>query len=82
MLTLRQRGTKKVWNVRGIVSIGAERVVVKEQSTGSDKRAAAVEVQAKIERDIRRRVRRLPFPVGGADVASGPLERRLSPLSR
>lgn len=54
MLTLRQRGANKVWYVRGIVSVGPDKVVVKEQSTGCSKRSAAVEVQAKIERDVRR----------------------------
>jgi integrase len=51
MLSIRRRG--KVFHVRGTIRVGRETRVVKEHSTGQDRRDLAEQYRLKIEADIR-----------------------------
>jgi integrase len=48
MLSLRQRGTQKIWYIRGSVAVGDETIIVKERSTGCAGRQAAEAYRAKL----------------------------------
>lgn len=52
MLNLRKRG--KMFHIRGTIRIGRETRIVKEHSTGADRREDAEAYRSKLEADIRR----------------------------
>lgn len=52
MLTLRKRG--RVYHVRGSIRVGSETRIVKEHSTGCDRRDEAETYRARLESDIRK----------------------------
>jgi integrase len=54
MLTLRRRG--KIWHVRGSIRVGRETRIVKEHSSGTDRRDIADAYRSKLETDIRHEI--------------------------
>jgi integrase len=53
MLTIRRRGKKRIWHIRGSVRVGRETEVVREHSCGTDRRDLAEAYRAKLEAEIR-----------------------------
>ncbi len=67
MLTLRTRGSKNVYYIRGSVALGAERIEVAEFSTGTTEKDAASHLMAQHELTLRNRLMFGP----AASVAAG-----------
>jgi integrase len=52
MLTIRRRG--RLWHIRGSIRVGRESSIVKEHSTGCDRKEDAEAYRSRLEADIRR----------------------------
>jgi integrase len=63
MLTIRRRG--RLWHVRGSIRVGGESRVIKEHSTGCDRKEDAEAYRARLEANIRREM--LHGPGGRAE---------------